>query len=205
MPRLGDEPSIDVEDINAPQDDVLPGSIGEMSKDDVDDDGDDDKSDTKVSKKVKKRSKTHVKTVSGENAANFGNNVKTKPGINPSAAFLVKEENHEGFRGKDKTVTASKKSKTGKVGKTGKSKNLTKGSSHKDDKDIISKIKDITKELNDVEAKKKKIKQQIAKNKKKRKQTSTDLKNILVEDGSTMNSHGRNQTTQLLVNKPKGK
>jgi len=215
MPRLGDEPSIDIEDVSTT--DVLPGSNGGLSQDDDvdDDDGVDSDSTTTTtttikrgSKTVKKQPKTRSKTVSAENAANFGNNVESKPGINPTAAFMVKEGNHKGFRGKDKSVTASKKSKTGRRADTTAKKNKksnNKGSFHKGDTDIISKIKDIAKELNDVEAKKKKIKQQKAKNESKKKQTATDLKNILQDDLSTKNSHGRSQTSQqLLANQTQG-
>lgn len=89
----------------------------------------------------------HDKTA--ENAANFGNNVAPKVGINPSSAFITIEPNHKGFKGGDATIEHKhkqgiKKHKKPKVVKK-KKKAHKKSKAFKKEKLIIKKEKSNTK------------------------------------------------------------
>eukprot|EP00111_Clytia_hemisphaerica_P023386 TCONS_00068875-protein len=172
MPSLGDSPETNSEEAVS-----------------TNDDGDDSVDDHQSHQKGSKRGK-----ISSENAANFGNNVVVKEGINPSAAFVVKEENHKGFQGRDKVIHQ----KNDKNNKTKKKFKQAKKSKQSKDHDMMARLKKIAKEIADVEHKKeeKAAIEASQQNKKKGKKVKSIDKDI-----STENSHGRSDAT-LLSNKP---
>lgn len=196
MPALNDEPTTNAESLSKfstkDNEEDLPGSYGEDDNVVNDFDG------TVTSNKRNKKTK-----LKAENTENFGNNVKTKPGINPSLAFVVKEQNHLGFKGRDKSVNhkRSKKKSTQKIGAKQEKNGGIQKSTQKVDHDIVKDIKEIAKEIDVIEKKKKKEQKKL-KNKESTKGAVVDNEN---EDLSTKNSHGisGDNNKGLIVNNTK--
>ena len=133
----------------------------------------------------------HIK-VTSENAASFGNNVVIKPGVNPSAASFVKKENHKGFHGNDQ-IKQKKKNNNKKKGRNSK------------DKEMMSKLKNIAKEIAEVEHKKEinGLKEEKKKKEMKKRKEASNKPND--KDISTLNSLGRANISHDLLNNNKGK
>lgn len=136
--------------------------------------------------------------VLSENAASFGNNVVTKPGINPSSASFVKKENHKGFHGRDQIVKQKKKKKK----KNGVTKKKVRNSK---DKEVMSKLKNVAKKIAEVEHKKERnaLKDEKKKQEMKSRKESSNKPNE--KDISTLNSLGRANISRDLLSNNKGK
>ena len=129
--------------------------------------------------------KTQLKKDRSENAASFGNNVVSKPGINPSSASFSNKENHRGFHGHEKIVSYKK----------GIVNTKKKGRNNKD-KEMMSSLKNIAKEIAKVEHNKE-LSSPFKNKKKKKKMKHTKSKHAVNKDISTLNSLGRRNTSLL--------
>ena len=170
MPRLGDIPENEEEDDNKD----APFLEGEAEKGEL--------------------KKNQQKKVRSENAASFGNNVVSKPGINPSSASFAKKENHKGFHGHDKIVQHAQQKKKKNVVNNKKGRNTK-------DREIMSKLKNMAREIAEVEYKKE---MNASKDENKKKRKSKESKNSADKDISMLNSLGRRNISHDLLANNKG-